>query len=413
MNKIAVITSYVALVGEKGIYSRFEYLSTMLAEHKYEVDLITSTFQHWEKKQRDIEKFKNSNKKYNIIFLNEPGYSKNIDIKRIISHNVLSTNLYKYLQNSGNKYDLIYCVIPDNRIAAVAAQYAHDNKIPFIVDVGDLWPEAMRMVFDFPVISDIMFYPYIKNAKKVYRLCNAVIGTSDEYRDRPFKDTNRNIPKHTVYVGCELKEFDSGIEEYKNEVEKNTTEFWVSYAGNIGTSYDIKTMILASEQLKKQGYKDIWIILMGGGPLKDEMEQLANSIDCNVKFIGYLPYKKMAAYLSKSDIVVNSFVKKAPQSIVTKIGDYLASGKPMINTCSSIEFKNKVDNDGFGINIEAENADKLSEAILSLYNDSSLRESMGRKARIIAEQQFDRPIAYKKILDLIEQLLKEKENVKI
>ena len=49
----------------------------------------------------------------------------------------------------------------------------------------------------------------------------------------------------------------------------------------------------------------------------------------------------MAAYLAKSDILVNSFVKKAPQSIVTKIGDYLAAGKPMINTCMSPEFRQK------------------------------------------------------------------------
>jgi glycosyltransferase involved in cell wall biosynthesis len=412
MYKIAVITPYVALPNEKG-YSRFEYISNMIANADYDVDLITSTFQHWEKKQRDISKINISNRSYSVNFIDEPGYVNNIDLKRIISHKKLSQNLKKYLIANGKKYDLIYCLIPDNETAAIAAQYANNNKIPFIVDVGDLWPEAMRMVLDIPIISDIIFHSYIKYAKKVYKLCDAVIGTSDEYRDRPFKDTTRDIPKYTVYVGCDLKEFDSGVFEYQNDIDKKSDELWVSYAGNIGTSYDIKTLILASEQLKNQGYDNIQIMLMGNGPLKENMERLANSIDCNVKFTGYLPYRKMAAYLSKSDILVNSFVKKAPQSIVTKIGDYLAAGKPMINTCGSEEFKNKVDSDGFGINIESENVNTLTEAILYLYNNKAIRSAMGEKARLTAEREFDRPIAYKKILDLIKQLLAVKQNVSI
>ncbi|MFR6162347.1 MAG: glycosyltransferase [Mediterraneibacter gnavus] len=83
----------------------------------------------------------------------------------------------------------------------------------------------------------------------------------------------------------------------------------------------------------------------------------------NVKFTGYVPYEQMAAYLVKSDVLINSFVRKAPQSIVTKIGDYLAAGKPMINTCMSPEFRKKVEQDGFGINIEPEDVRELVNAV--------------------------------------------------
>ena len=89
--------------------------------------------------------------------------------------------------------------------------------------------------------------------------------------------------------------------------------------------------------------------------MKEELEELASSRNISsVEFVGYAPYDKMAAYLKASDVLVNSFVRKAPQSIVTKIGDYLAAGKPMVNTCMSPEFRAKVEHDGFGINIEPE-----------------------------------------------------------
>lgn len=404
MKKIAIITAFVALPGEKG-YSRFEFLSNFLSDYGFEVDLITSTFQHWEKQKRNIETISRLDTKYNIVLIDEPGYEKNVDFKRILSHRKFAENLKRYLYKE-KKYDLIYCIIPDNHIALTAAEYSKKHNIPFVIDVEDLWPEAMKMVIDIPIISNIVFFPFKRDAKKVYKICDAVVGTSDEYRDRPFKDTRRNIPNITVYVGNEISEFDAGVKKFSSEIEKSKNEFWVSYAGNIGTSYDIKTLILASEELRRRGYSNIKMKLMGGGPLKDELEQLSKRIDCNVEFIGYLPYTKMAAYLAKSDIVVNSFVKKAPQSIVTKIGDYLASGKPMINTCSSPEFKNKVDNDGFGINIEAENVEVLADAIENLYKNKEHCLEMGRNARVIAEKEFDRPRSYKKIVELIGQLLK-------
>ena len=55
MYKIAVVTMGVRLNDEKG-YTRFRYICEFLADAGYQVDLITTTFQHWEKAQRDSGK---------------------------------------------------------------------------------------------------------------------------------------------------------------------------------------------------------------------------------------------------------------------------------------------------------------------------------------------------------------------
>ncbi|GAA0796596.1 glycosyltransferase [Faecalicatena orotica] len=406
MKKIAVITMGVRLNGEKG-YTRFRYLCDFLTDAGYQVDLITTTFQHWEKAQRDIEKIKNEDYKFGIKFIYEPGYKKNVDLKRIQSHKTAAKNLTELLEKEGG-YDLLYAEIPPNDVALAAAEYAKRKGIPFVADVNDLWPEAMRMVLDIPVISPILFYPLQRDAEKVYSLVSGVIGTSDEYRDRPFQNQSRSVPKATVYVGNEIAVFDKGAQDNDEVVVKLDGEFWVTYAGTIGTSYDIRTMVLAGEELAKRGHKDIHIKILGGGPMKEELEMLANDRQIyNVEFVGYAPYDKMAAYLKKSDILVNSFVRKAPQSIVTKIGDYLAAGKAMINTCMSPEFRNKVEKDGFGINIEPEDVNILADAIEQLYENEDQRLEMGKKARQIAEEQFDRPKAYRKIEELIRGLVKK------
>ncbi len=450
MKKIAIITMGVKLNGEKG-YTRFRYLAEFLTAAGYQVDLITTTFQHWEKAQRNLNEIKKEDYPFGLKFIYEPGYKRNVDLRRVRSHRIAAENLKKLLETEGD-YDLLYAEIPPNDVALAAAEFAKTKGIPFVADVNDLWPEAMRMVLDIPVVSDILFHPLLRDAEKVYSLVSGVVGTSDEYRDRPFARQNRDIPRITVYVGNEISQFDAGAAQKKPEVQKGEGEFWVGYAGTIGTSYDIETMVLAGEELARRGRDNIRIKILGGGPTKEKLEELARQkhidnvefvgyapydmmaayltscdvlvnsfvkkgptkekleelarqkhID-NVEFVGYAPYDMMAAYLTSCDVLVNSFVKKEPQSIVTKIGDYLAAGKPMINTCSSPEFRAKVDADGFGVNIEAEDAKILADAILKFADNPKLCKDMGQKARQIAEEQFDRPKSYQRIQELIEKL---------
>ena len=57
------------------------------------------------------------------------------------------------------------------------------------------------------------------------------------------------------------------------------------------------------------------------------------------------------------------------------------------------------------MNIEPEDAGILADAIEDLYRDEEKRLEMGRKARQIAEEQFDRPKSYRKIEELIRKLI--------
>ena len=63
MYKIAVVTMGVRLNDEKG-YTRFRYICEFLTDAGYKVDLITTTFQHWEKAQRDLEKIRKEQYKF-------------------------------------------------------------------------------------------------------------------------------------------------------------------------------------------------------------------------------------------------------------------------------------------------------------------------------------------------------------
>lgn len=401
--RIAVVTQGVKIGDEVRGYTRFRKIAEMLAAAGFEVDLITSSFQHWDKRHRDVRRDCYRGLPYEIVFIGEPGYAKNLDLARIRSHKRFAEGLRGHFEGNQGRYSLIYSEIPPNDMALVCAEYAHEQGIPYVADINDLWPEAMRMAFDVPVLSDIAFRPFSRDAHAVYNLLDAAVGTSDEYALRPAADRTEPYRHITVYVGGDLSSFDEGASRFSAEIEKPEGEVWAAYAGTLGASYDIETLVGAAAALHGS-FPQIRVKVLGDGPDRQRLEKLAADLGAPVDFLGYLDYAHMAAWLCKSDMTVNSLVKAAPQSIVTKIGDYLASGHPMVNTGSSPEMRGKVELDGFGLNVEAEDVYQLAVAIRDLALDPHLRQSMGARARAVAEQQFDQDRSYQAIVSLVQDL---------
>ena len=401
--RIAIYTQDAKLGNEVKGATRYVYLATLLHEHGYEVDFITSGFQHWEKRQRDVEHFDAGTDAYTIRFIEEPFYPKNMCPQRIWAHHVVAKRVAKYFDEHYD-YDLIYCQIPPNDVAREIGKAAQKFNIPFVVDVNDLWPEAFRVAFDVPVLSDILFAPFYRQAKAVYQMADAVVGTSDEYRERGLRDARAGIPSETVYVGNQLCEFDAGVTAHALQIDKPAGDIWVSYAGTLSACYDLETLVKAMALVQKT-HPEAKLQILGDGSERDNLKAAAHSSGAEVVFHGYLPYSQMAAWLSKSDITINSLVEKAAQSIVTKIGDYLAAGKPMVNTSCSKEFRAKVKNDEFGVNVKPGDAEGMASVLIDLIENPSRRARMGERARAIAEEQFDRPHSYLKTVRLIEELI--------
>lgn len=401
--RIAIYTQDAKLGNEVKGATRYVYLATLLHEHGYEVDFITSGFQHWEKRQRDVEHFDAGTDAYTIRFIEEPFYPKNMCPQRIWAHHVVAKRVAKYFDEH-HDFDLIYCQIPPNDVAREIGKAAHRFKIPFVVDVNDLWPEAFHVAFDVPVLSDILFAPFYRQAKAVYQMADAVVGTSDEYRERGLRDARTGIPSETVYVGNQLCEFDAGVVANALQIDKPIDEIWVSYAGTLSACYDLETLVRAMAMVQKT-HPEAKLQILGDGSERDNLKAAAHSSGAEVVFHGYLPYSQMAAWLSKSDITINSLVEKAAQSIVTKIGDYLAAGKPMVNTSCSKEFRAKVEADGFGVNVKPGDAEGMAGVLVDLIEDPQRRSRMGERARAIAEEQFDRPHSYLKTVRLIKGLI--------
>jgi glycosyltransferase involved in cell wall biosynthesis len=380
--------------------NRFNYLADLFSNNGYDVELITTDFSHTMKNRR----IKNELiLPYKVTMLHEPGYKKNISLQRAYSHFILGINLEKYLKKR-KKPDVIYCAVPSLDVARKAAKHAKKHNIRFMIDIQDLWPEAFEMVFHFPVISKLIFCPMRLQANYIYRQADEIIAVSQTYVDTALRVNNKCKTGYSIFLGTELDYFDRLVKKYK-VIGKPKTDIWVAYIGTLGHSYDLTCVIDAFKIIKNKGAKNVKFIVMGDGPLKTKFEDYSKELGVNIEFTGRLDYGKMVGLLVNCDIAVNPISHGAAQSIINKHADYAAAGLPVINTQESFEYRDLVNQYTMGLNCENNNAMKLAEDILYLSKEEQIRNVMGQNSRRLAEDKFDRKKSYKKILELLEDII--------
>lgn len=255
------------------------------------------------------------------------------------------------------------------------------------------------MVFNIPIVSNVLFYPLKKIANKAYKNADAICAVSESYVKRALEVNKKISSGKAVFLGTELNKFDSNVK--KNKIKKTKDELWLAYCGSLGDSYDIKGVIDALNIVRSRGESVPRFIVMGSGEKELEFKNYAESKGIEAVFTGNLPYEKMCGLLCECDITVNPIVKGSAASIINKHGDYAASGLPVLNTQESEEYRKLVEQYQMGFNCENGNAKDLAEKMIKLIKDSDLRRIMGNNARKCAEEKFDRKNSYREIEKLI------------
>ena len=380
---------------------RFLYLTKMLAgvvgdeaDPGDTVELVTSSFYHYAKKSRRKPAYPWP---FRITFIEEPGYPRNVCLKRFYSHHIWGKNVVKYLEKRGRKPDVVYCAVPSLTCPDLVAKYCEKNNIRFVIDVQDLWPEAFKMLVNVPVLSDAAFAPFMAVANGIYKRADAICAVSDSYCRRAAKVNKKVTETTTVFLGTDLEIFDRYAAE-KPSIGKKDGEIWLGYCGTLGSSYTIPVVIDALDILKDP---KIRFIVMGDGPLMEEFREYSESKKVNALFTGRLPYNEMCALLKSCDITVNPIRSSSAATIINKHGDYAASGLPVINTQESVEYRNLIDEYQMGFNCSNDDAEDIARKLKLLADDKETRIRMGAGSRRCAEERFDRKTSYKKLIRAI------------
>ena len=380
--------------------NRFLYIADKLSKSN-QIEVISSDFEHQTKHYFDSVLYNKYN--FKITLLHEPFYNTNICLKRFYAHFVWGLNVYKYLKKR-RKPDVIYCAVPTLTTGYLVSKYCTKNDIKFIIDIQDLWPEAYKMVFNVPIISNIVFAPFNFLANNIYKSADEIVAVSKTYVERALIENKKNKKGHSVFLGNKLGEFDLNKNNINNSLNLNKKDYlWLAYCGMLGSSYDLKCVIESLAILKKKGITPPSFMVMGDGPKRVDFENFAKEKCIDANFVGSLSYEKMCYLLCQCDFVANPITKGAAQSIINKHSDYAASGLPVLNTQESKEYRDLVDEYQMGFNCNNNDPKDLAEKLEILIKHEKLRKEMGQNARRCAEEKFDKEKTYREIIEVIQK----------
>jgi glycosyltransferase involved in cell wall biosynthesis len=350
------------------------------------------------KTQRSIEDPKYQSFGYKVHFIREPGYKKNVSFARVRSMNRFNAGVRAYLKKHDHM-DVVYVPVPSIKLAAIAEKWCRATNAKCVIDVEDLWPESFQMIIRPKFLCKAFTWPLTIQANKVYRKADAVVTVSETYMNRVRQTRIDPFPNVVAPIGADADYVHSIID--KSSVSKPAGEFWVSYIGTFGKSYDLRTAIDAVSSLYAQGHTNLVFKLMGSGPEFEEIKSYASGKPGKFEFLGLIPYDQMCQILAGSDVGLNPIVKGSVASLINKVGDYAACDLPVLNTQDCPEYEQLLSRFNAGLSSPAGNLGGLIENLKKVIDNPALLAEMRKGAEELSTHYLSRAKSQSDILALI------------
>lgn len=196
------------------------------------------------------------------------------------------------------------------------------------------------------------------------------------------------------------------MERFKNDKENVDNEKKIiTYIGFMGGNKDGLENLIESMALVNQKCKKIQLKLIGSAS-KEDLLRLKNKVDVLglnnvVSFIGSKKAEEIPYYLSKSDLLVLARPdnNQAKAGFSTKLGEYLASGKPVVITITGEISKYLKDKESAYL-VEPDNIEKFADKIILALADINAAK-IGLEGKKIANQYFNYKLYGEKISEII------------
>lgn len=176
----------------------------------------------------------------------------------------------------------------------------------------------------------------------------------------------------------------------------------VAYSGNLGRAHDLSALAGAARDLADLDSLRFLIIGAGVGlaPLRDAVARHGIG---SVAFAPYQPRARLRESLGAADVHLIA-LRPALEGLVvpSKLYGILAAGRASVflgDPCGEV---GRILRDGdCGITVPPGDARALAAALRRLHDDPGLRQAMGRNARAVFEERFDRPLAMQAWMEVL------------
>ena len=289
-------------------------------------------------------------------------------------------------------------------------------RVPAIVEVRDLWPEA---IFSFGKVKMNSLVGRLLSAgeKWMYVHADAIVftkeGDVDHIKEMGWdKDHGGKIDLakcHYINNGVNLKDYYTSIEkDILKDPDLEDDSFKVVYTGTVRPVNNVGNLLDTAKLLKDK--KDIKFLIFGGGSELEKLEKRVQDEHINnVIFKGFVEKKYIPYILSRSSVNVLNYSQAnynwSRGNSSNKLFEYMASGKPIISTvkmgyCILDKYQ-------CGLSLEECTAKALAEQILKIHDmPEEVYAQMAENAKNGAKD-FDFPVLTEKLYQVIKRVEKD------
>ena len=316
---------------------------------------------------------------HNLHFARSPFSSDNIAVYKEL----------KKIINEGN-FDLVHCHTPTasilTRMAAKAAR-KHGTVVMYTCHGFHFHNAA-------PKKNWVMYYPVEKHMS---RYCDYIVTINKE-------DFNRAKTFHAPNV-----RYIPGVGVDINRI-KNCKVDKVAYKKSIGIPEDCVMILSVGEMIERKNHEviikalgqlkrdDVYYVICGKGPLKDDLEQLSKTLGVHTVFLGFR--RDIPELCNTADI--SAFPSRIEGLGLAGI-EAMAAGVPLVSSNVHGILDYVIDGKtGYACN--PDDVDGFAKAIDKLASSKELRESM-KEACLKAVEPFEISNSLKVMWDIYKEIL--------
>ena len=296
---------------------------------------------------------------------------------------------------------ICYAISTPLTVGIAASSIKFFQKIPFIFEVGDLWPDApIQMGF----VKNI-FLKWILFAVErfIYADASAIVALSDKIKSV----IEKRVKNKVIHVIPNISDTDFYFPGPKdNRLEKKfDTEgkFVVSYVGAIGLANGLDFFLECARASQRAGLP-VHFILCGQGAVLESLKRIAEQY--HLTNFGVIPFQNREGVKEIMNVTDASFICYKPVPILetgspNKYFDGLASGKLILVNFGGW-IKEEIERERCGVYIEQRHPSDFVGKIQPFIDSKQQLLEYQQASRRLAEEKYSRRILSKKYAELFE-----------
>jgi putative colanic acid biosynthesis glycosyltransferase WcaI len=306
-----------------------------------------------------------------------PSKSPSARITNYLSYAAMATlvGLRRY------QVDVILASSPPLPVGAAGAVLALRHRIPWVLDVRDLWPDLAL------TLGQVGKGHFLRAAQRLearlYRSAAAITAATEPFEQaiesRGGADKVTVIPNGTSDIFLHA----GAADPVPSLLGAGDGRFTWMHAGNLGLVHGLESAVTAARTLG-DGFR---LVLLGYGPRQAALQELAKTLPAGtVEFRDPVPQEEAARLMRASDALLVS-VSPMPGlegTVASKLYDCCAVGRPVIVSAGG-ETKRIVDGSGAALCVAPGDAEALAAAVRRLRDDDALRKRLVERGRSFAE----------------------------